>query len=101
MFIIWYNYSIINICPIDNIFDVRLFNFFKLSTDVLKYDAILYNESPLFTTYVFWFDLVDGIFIVSPIDNKFDDKLFSSFILSTVTLYFFAILYNESPETTL
>lgn len=37
---------------------------------------------------------------ICPIFKRFDVRLFSSFSLSTVVLYFFAIEYRESPDLT-
>ena len=41
--------------------------------------------------------MLHGIIILSPIFNKLLVKLLYFFISSTVVLYFFEILYNESP----
>jgi len=84
-----------------NKFDVKLFNLFNSSTVVLKFFAIEYKLSPLFTTYVFSLVDVVGIFSVWPILNKFDVRLFRFFIASTLVSNFLAIEYKLSPETTL
>ena len=43
---------------------------------------------------------ISGILITSPILRLVDFKLLSLIISSTVVLYFLAILYSESPDTT-
>lgn len=61
--------------------------------------------SPALTTYILLIDssIVGAstfTFNFLPIDKKLLDKLFISFSLSTVKLYFLAILYNVSPALT-
>ena len=75
-----------NIWPIDKIFDVKLFNFFRISTVVLNSCAILYKLSPFFTVYVSGSLIGEGIFNNCPTLNVFYERLFKFFNSSTVTL---------------
>ena len=93
---LWF-YPTINIWPIDSIFDVKLFNSFSLSTDVLYFLAMEYRESPFCTIYVVSSGVLDGINRTWPMDKRLLVRLFNSFISSIVTLYFLAMEYKESP----
>ena len=90
-------YLTIKIWPIDNRFDVRLFNSFNLSTVVLYFFAMEYKESPFWTVYVVYSEVSTGNFNTWPMDKRFDSRLFISFIWSIVVLYSFAMEYRESP----
>lgn len=93
---LWF-YPTINIWPIDSIFDVKLFNSFSLSTDVLYFLAMEYRESPFCTVYVVSSGVLDGINRTWPMDKRLLVRLFNSFSSSIVTLYFLAMEYKESP----
>ena len=85
-----------NIWPIDKVFDVKLFNCFKLSTVVLYFCDIEYRVSPFSTKYVSVNSVV-GILSSWPIFILFVVKLFNCLMLSTVVLYFLDIEYRVSP----
>ncbi len=96
---------IFKICPILNVFDVRLFNLFNSSTDRLNLCAIEYKVSPFCTVYVsssvcssF---LLEGTFKVCPIVMTSLFKLFKALKLETVVSNFLAIEYNVSPFLTI
>lgn len=87
-------------------FDSKLFKLFILSTVVLYFFAILYKLSPDTTLYVLTLELVSsvlldevGIFKLLPIVRLLEVRLLYAFNLSTVVLYFLAILYKVSPDT--
>ena len=83
-----------------NRFELRLFNSFSLFTVVLYFLAIEYRESPGFTVYVVSLEVPNGILNTSPIWRVLVVRLLALLIASTVTLYWPAILYKESPDLT-
>ena len=83
--------GIINCCPTDRIFDVKLFAVFKLSTVVLNCLAIEYSESPFLTIYASDISSSFGINSCWFICIIFEDKSFKSIMACGVVLYSFAI----------
>lgn len=66
---------------------------------MLYFLAIEYRESPDLTVYVVSLEVPNGILSTWPIWRVLVVRLLALLMASTVTLYWFAILYKESPDT--